>query len=208
MMHWRHDSFRQAQTVILTEGLSDADPATRHWDALAHARTARAPGARTILLQSATPRSHIAVSGMPGLSRTLQKEWPDTSVAAWSLAAPDAPTRAQNILAALGTTLDDAVLTADGHACQTQVAASLAPPAASSATSPALWLVTGGARGVTATCAVGLARRTGGTFLLAGRSALSPWPHGINPHRRPQVLACRPRPSKLSPAVRRSTRRY
>jgi NAD(P)-dependent dehydrogenase (short-subunit alcohol dehydrogenase family) len=168
-----------AQTVILTEGLSTADPATRHWAALAHARTARIPGARILLLQSASPQSHAAVSGLPGLSRTLQKEWPDTSVATWSLSASDAPTRAGHILPALGTTLGDAVLTADGHACQMQVAASLAPPATHAATAPAIWLVTGGARGVTATCAVELARRTGGTFLLAGRSALSPWPNGI-----------------------------
>ena len=168
-----------AQTVILTEGLSAADPATRHWTALAHARVARAAGARLVLLQSASPQSHAAVSGLPGLSRTLQKEWPDTNVATWSLAAPDALTRAHHILTALGTTLGDAILTADGHARQTQVAASLAPPTTRAATAPALWLVTGGARGVTATCAIELARRTGGTFLLAGRSALSPWPQGI-----------------------------
>ena len=168
-----------AQTVILTEGLSAADPATRHWAALAHARSARSSGARIILLQSAAPQSHTAITGMPGLSRTLQKEWPDTSVATWSLSATDAPTRARHILSALGTTLGDAVLTADGQARQAHVAASLSPPSTHAPTAPALWLVTGGARGVTATCAVELARRTGGTFLLAGRSALSPWPNGI-----------------------------
>jgi|AntAceMinimDraft_5_1070358.scaffolds.fasta_scaffold00158_21 NAD(P)-dependent dehydrogenase (short-subunit alcohol dehydrogenase family) len=168
-----------AQVVILTEGLSAADPATRHWAALAHARTARAPGARILLLQSAAPQAHAAISGLPGLSRTLQKEWPDTSVATWSFAAPDAPTRARHILAALATTLGDALITADGHASQTYVGASLAPPVTKAATAPAIWLVTGGARGVTATCAIELARRTGGTFLLAGRSALSRWPQGI-----------------------------
>lgn len=169
-----------AQTVILTEGLSSAPPAERHWQALANARAARAPGARIILLQSAAPQSHAAVSGMPGLSRTLQKEWPDTAIAAWSLIAPDADSRARHILSALGATLGDAVLTSDGQARQTHVAASLTPPATRAPTAPALWLVTGGARGVTATCAVELARRAGGTFLLAGRSALSPWPHGID----------------------------
>lgn len=168
-----------AQTVILTEGLSISAPADRHWQALAQARTASTPGARIILLQTAAPTNHTAINGMPGLSRTLQKEWPETHVAAWSLAAPDAPTRAQHILTALGTALGDAILTADGHARQTHVAATLAPPATHAPTSSALWLVTGGARGVTATCAVELARRTGGTFLLAGRSALSPWPQGI-----------------------------
>jgi NAD(P)-dependent dehydrogenase (short-subunit alcohol dehydrogenase family) len=169
-----------AQTVILTEGLSAAAPADRHWQALAHARAARTQGARIILLQTAAPHAHAAISGMPGLSRTLQKEWPDTAIAAWSLTAPDATSRARHILCALATTLGDAVLTADGQARQTQVAAALTPPATRTPTAPALWLVTGGARGVTATCAVELARRAGGTFLLAGRSALSPWPHGID----------------------------
>jgi NAD(P)-dependent dehydrogenase (short-subunit alcohol dehydrogenase family) len=168
-----------AQTVILTEGLSATAPADRHWQALAQARAARTPGARIILLQSATPQSRTMVSGLPGLSRTLQKEWPDTSVAAWSLTAPDAEACAHHILSALGTRLGDAVLTADGQAQQTHVAVSLIPPTVHAPTAPALWLVTGGARGVTATCAIELARRTGGTFLLAGRSALSPWPQAI-----------------------------
>ncbi|WP_430401323.1 SDR family NAD(P)-dependent oxidoreductase [Hyphomonas sp.] len=169
-----------AHTVIVTEGLSSAAPADRHWQALAQARAARAPGARIILLQSAAPQSHAAISGMPGLSRTLQKEWIDATIAAWSLTTPDATIRVLHILSALGATLGDAVLTSDGQARQTHVAASLTPPATRAASGPALWLVTGGGRGVTATCAIELARRTGGTFLLAGRSALSPWPHGID----------------------------
>ena len=169
-----------ADTVIVTEGLSSAAPTDRHWQALAQARAARAPGARIILLQSAAPQSDAAISGMPGLSRTLQKEWIDATIAAWSLTTPDATIRVLHILSALGATLGDAVLTSDGQARQPHVAASLTPPATRAASAPALWLVTGGARGVTATCAIELARRTGGTFLLAGRSALSPWPHGID----------------------------
>lgn len=168
-----------AQTVILTEGLSAAPPADRHWQALAHARTARTQGVRIILLQSATPQGHGAATGLHGLSRTLQKEWPGTRIAAWSLTAPDPHTRARHILSALAASLGDAVLTADGQARQTHIAASLTPPATRAPTAPARWLVTGGARGVTATCAIELARRTGGTFLLAGRSAPSPWPPGI-----------------------------
>ena len=165
-----------AQTVILTEGLTKQPPADRHWSALAQARTARAPGARIILLQSAD-----IVSGLPGLSRTLRKEWPDGSVATLSLSAPDAATRATHTLAALSAPLTDRLLTTDGQSHETHVSPTLAPPTSSAHTAPALWLVTGGARGVTATCAIELARRTGGTFLLAGRSALSPWPQAVAP---------------------------
>ncbi|KCZ94291.1 SDR family NAD(P)-dependent oxidoreductase [Hyphomonas johnsonii] len=166
-----------ASTVILTEGLAAAAPADAHWSALAQARHAGTPGSRIIFLQP----SH-AVSGLPGLSRTLQKEWPETSVATWTLSATDAQARAAHILSALAASLGDALITLDGQAHLTQVGPSLTPPAAARApAAPGLWLVTGGARGVTATCAVELARRTGGTFLLAGRSALSPWPQGIPP---------------------------
>jgi NAD(P)-dependent dehydrogenase (short-subunit alcohol dehydrogenase family) len=41
--------------------------------------------------------------------------------------------------------------------------------------------VTGGARGVTADCAIELARRTGGTFVLLGRSSLAAWPDWLEP---------------------------
>ena len=165
-----------AQTVILTEGLTNQPPADRHWSALAQARTARAPGARIILLQG--PET---VSGLPGLSRTLRKEWPDTNIVTLSLAAPDATTRATHTLSALAAPSSDMRITADGRASHTQVGPTLSPPNSSAHIVPALWLVTGGARGVTATCAIELAKRTGGTFLLAGRSALSPWPKGVTP---------------------------
>ncbi|MEH6695645.1 MAG: SDR family NAD(P)-dependent oxidoreductase [Hyphomonas sp.] len=165
-----------AQTVILTEGLTNNAPADRHWSALAQARAARAPGTRIVLLQSTE-----TVSGLPGLSRTLRKEWPDTSVTTLSLSAPNAAFRAAHTLAALSASPTDRLLTADGQSRETHVSSTLAPPTSSAHTTPALWLVTGGARGVTATCTVELARRTGGTFLLAGRSALSPWPQGVVP---------------------------
>jgi NAD(P)-dependent dehydrogenase (short-subunit alcohol dehydrogenase family) len=165
-----------AQTVILTEGLTKNAPADRHWSALAQARAARASGIRIVLLQSTE-----TVSGLPGLSRTLRKEWPDTIVTTLSLSATDAGTRAMHTLAALAASPTDRLLTADGQSRETLVAPTLAPPTSPRQTTPALWLVTGGARGVTATCAIELARRTGGTFLLAGRSSLSPWPEGLAP---------------------------
>ena len=165
-----------AQTVILTEGLTKNAPADRHWSALAQARAARAHGIRIVLLQSTE-----TVSGLPGLSRTLRKEWPDTIVTTLSLSATDAGTRVMHTLAALAASPTDRLLTADGQSRETHVAPTLASPASSAHTTPSLWLVTGGARGVTATCAIELARRTGGTFLLAGRSAPSPWPEGVTP---------------------------
>ncbi|MEQ9315734.1 MAG: SDR family NAD(P)-dependent oxidoreductase, partial [Henriciella sp.] len=41
------------------------------------------------------------------------------------------------------------------------------------------FLVTGGARGVTANCVIELARHTGSNFVLLGRSEIKPWPAGL-----------------------------
>jgi NAD(P)-dependent dehydrogenase (short-subunit alcohol dehydrogenase family) len=52
----------------------------------------------------------------------------------------------------------------------------LPPSAASVVPGSPVWLITGGGRGVTADCAIELAKRTGGSFILLGRSDLVAWP--------------------------------
>lgn len=156
-----------AAATILTEGLTDAAANTRHWAALAAARSARREGGVTLLLQSAT-----AWSGLEGLSRTLRKEWTESRTFAWTL-----PCGGEALVAhALRSGYADGEISSNAALMTPAPGACLAPPSAEPGARAAVWLVTGGARGVTAACAIELARHVGGTILLAGRSAETPWP--------------------------------
>lgn len=162
----------------------------RHWAALTAARHARLPGAKLIFLQRLS-----ADSGLEGLARTLRREWPDVAAACWTLIEN---VSGDVITGWLAHSAEDLWLSPDGTARRAALGPFIAPrpipPAA-----PGLWLVTGGARGVTANCAIEIARHSGGTFLLAGRSAETPWPVGL-----PQVADLKAlRGLMASAAVRR-----
>lgn len=159
-----------AQTVLFTEGLS-ADPmSTRHWKALAASRQARSAGAHLVFLQQMQ-----ADTGMEGLARTLRREWPESSVSCWTVL--DTLSGAA-LISWLGTPGEDLWISADGMAHRPALSETVSPTPLPPS-QPGIWLVTGGARGVTATCAAALAGQVGGTFILAGRSAETPWPAGI-----------------------------
>jgi len=156
-----------ADAVIVTEGLSSDEPAARHWAVLQAARAARRDGGVIIILQR-----EGSLSGAEGLSRTLRKEWTGTQTFAWSVTDDLEDAVAGGISGGFG----DGVIS---NACTLRVAqpgAPLSPPTVLPDADPGVWLVTGGARGVTAACAIELARVAGGTILLAGRSAETPWP--------------------------------
>jgi len=156
-----------ASATILTEGLTNVAADARHWATLVAARAARREGGLTLLLQSAD-----AWSGLEGLSRTLRKEWPESRAFAWTL-----PPGGEALVAhALRSGYADGEISFTGTLSVPSPGPSLAPPSVIPGASPGVWLVTGGARGVTAACAIELARRAGGTILLAGRSAETPWP--------------------------------
>ena len=168
----------KARTIILTEGLSSADPTERHWAALRQARTVRESAASIIFLQARTAQSYADISGLTGLSRTLRKEWSDGAYVTWTLTGTQPDALAEQVCACLSHFPGDALITDTAYQA-TQTGNLLASPAIKQATSPQVWLITGGARGVTASCAIELAQRCGGTFLLAGRSSQAPWPAGI-----------------------------
>lgn len=158
-----------ADAVIVTSGLSDAAPAARHWSALEMAKLARRDDAVTLLLQPREP-----ASGLEGLSRTLRKEWPECQTFAWTVSEPSASAVVAQVAHALAKGFADGDL-ASRTVVVPQAGAPLRPPEALDAVEPAVWLVTGGGRGVTAACAIELARAVGGTILLAGRSEETPW---------------------------------
>lgn len=159
-----------AGTVFFTEGLSDAPMTSRHWVALKASRKARASGAQLIFLQ------HLyADTGLEGFTRTLRREWPDVSAACWTLSGS---VPSETVSHWLGQASEDLWISPDATARRIVLGPMLSPRALAPAGN-SLWLVTGGARGVTAACAIELARQSGGTFILAGRSAETPWPEGI-----------------------------
>ena len=160
-----------AATVVFTEGLSGAPMTTRHWAALTASRAARQPGARLVFLQKIA-----ADTGLEGLARTLRREWPEVSAGCWTL-LDSVP--GEVIAAWLDTGIEDLWISADGAARRAVLGVSLKPQPIPPQEAPGVWLVTGGARGVTASCAIEVARKSGGTFILAGRSAETPWPSDV-----------------------------
>ncbi|MFN7056869.1 SDR family NAD(P)-dependent oxidoreductase [Hyphomonas sp.] len=190
-----------ANLTLITEGLADAPLAERHWAALLAARAAKRPGATLVFLQSAR-----SASGLEGLARTLRIEWPDVRSVCFTLPSDD-PASAAHLLPWLKSAQTDLWFDASYSASRPLLRTS--PPAQNMppADPGAVWLVTGGARGVTAACAIELARLAGGTFLLAGRSSLAPWPEGIaetadlKSLRGALALAARARGEKPAPAA-------
>ncbi len=170
----------EAPVVLITEALAGGAPAELHAGVLAACQRLRAAGRHLVLLEPPVPVSPPAApTGLVGLARTLRLEWPEVRVSAWRL--PDGgPERcAGPVAAALRVDPGDADLAADGTARRLELDRGVRPGAPGPRAARPVWLVTGGGRGVTADCAVALAERMGGTFLLAGRSAAAPWPDGV-----------------------------
>lgn len=161
-----------AAAVIVTEGLTSQQHDVRHWNVLQASKDARCDESVIILLQRPEPHS-----GLEGLSRTLRKEWPATRTFAWTLESAAATHVAQGLRHGYA----DGEIAASGALFSGAPGGALSPPLAPPIAEPGVWLVTGGARGVTAACAIELARTAGGTILLAGRSAETPWPSDLPP---------------------------
>lgn len=166
----------QADCTILTEGYASASITTRHWDALTAACHAR--GTRILMPQPATPNSLQQASGLSGLARTLRLEWPETIVQSITLDCAAPTDIAQAVLQALSISTSDDLTLSGNTLFTSQLGDEIRPPSTQQPIH-ATWLITGGGRGVTATCAIELAQRSQGIFLLAGRSALIEWPTGI-----------------------------
>lgn len=159
-----------ADCFMLTESHARGSAEGRHWAALQAAKAARRAGAIMLFLQSTS-----RLSGLDGLSRTLRKEWPESSAFAWTLQASEP----SYVARCLNTGHPDGEITHAGQMLVPEPDRAILPSSSVHVTEPAVWLVTGGARGVTAACAIELARAAGGTILLAGRSAETPWPDNL-----------------------------
>ncbi|MFF3350596.1 SDR family NAD(P)-dependent oxidoreductase [Streptomyces sp. NPDC002779] len=184
--------------VVLLDALSDPrhpaqDSAEVH-GRLLRALTALAPrdetdagGARSVVLVQdsggpgpAAPPGRAWLGGAVALARTAHQEWPRITVKGIDCVRGGRP--AADVAGALAAELltgggePEVALTADGrrHHPHTEPAPPLEPVETSRTAPDPFFVVTGGARGITAPCLVELARLQRPRLLLLGRSALVP----------------------------------
>ncbi len=189
------------RALILTEGLgADDEPGSLHWTALRQVQ-ASADGlgsGRTslVILQSGGGDRPGGLKGawrggLTALAKTAQKEFPDATCRAIALtgqarqAAEAGPLVARELMEG-GETLEVLIGTRGRRRTARLVPLDGEPDAGerphdSTPGQDDVFLVTGGARGVTADCVVALAARTGAGFALLGRSALVAWPEALAP---------------------------
>jgi len=117
--------------------------------------------------------------GASGLAKTAAREWPDRQV---SIAhVPQADPQAFASLLNMAAALPDESIIRHGKPLAARLLNDLPQPVSSAVTAGDVFLVTGGARGVTADCVISLARSSGARFMLAGRSEMVDWPGDIPP---------------------------
>jgi len=117
-------------------------------------------------------RTCAAPNGVSGIVRTAAREWSDACVKAVAMEAPDAVRLVEEVLA--GGPEIEVVLDADGG--RFAVVDTHGPEGGEAAIAPkagGVLLVSGGARGVTAACAVALAERHALKLAFIGRTELS-----------------------------------
>ena len=179
----------QTEAMWVTAGLSNGNAADIHWHVLAQARAFRQAGGKSlILLQDTGGRFQSGPSGgwhggMAALARTAALEWPEMDIRCIDIAVDpdDIHGTTQRLLKAYSYALNVVGVDLSGRLFSMQVEESLPQPmqASTSALETDVWLVSGGARGVTAACIEALAQRIPGRFALLGRSEPAPWPSQI-----------------------------
>jgi len=179
------------EELVVTAALGNGNDRDVHWLALSQAREFhRSGGQSLILLQDTGGNFHEGPSqgwrgGMAALTRTAALEWPEMQIRCIDIAVDpaDVSGTAQRLLTALATGLPLVGIDLSGRVYALQVGKALSPSANAVATTPTapsdVWLVSGGARGVTAACIEALAQRSTARFALLGRSVPAEWPENI-----------------------------
>ncbi|MFK7860641.1 MAG: SDR family NAD(P)-dependent oxidoreductase [Granulosicoccus sp.] len=178
------------QELVVTLALGDGNACDIHWRALAQAQAFhRAGGKSLVLLQDTGGRfdtggpSHGWHGGMAALARTIALEWPQMRVRCVDLAvdSDDIQGTTQRLMAALASMqcVVGSDLSGRLYSLQAVERMSERVPVTTPTLATDVWLVSGGARGVTAACIEALAKRTPGRFALLGRSVPAEWPSNI-----------------------------
>ncbi|MFK8079508.1 MAG: SDR family NAD(P)-dependent oxidoreductase [Granulosicoccus sp.] len=181
-------------TLVITEALGEGNASDVHWRVLEQARMFREAGGRSLVfLQDTGGRFAVGPTqgwrgGMAALAKTALLEWPEMAIRCIDVAVDpeNISGTARRLTSALGSAHSVVGIDLSGQRCVMQAGEPLQPPRqnalpASVSDGPVsdVWLVSGGARGVTAACVQALAQRTPGRFALLGRSELAEWPAGI-----------------------------
>ena len=168
--------------VVLSGGLAQGDPVARHWRVLNALVAVRGQAERVVILQQggvcAPDLRSAFAGGLTGLAKTAAREWESDRVRAVDVGLnADADRLA---VAMLDPDLPVEVAVAGAEICvPVELDLDLPGTRGGAVSGQDVFLVTGGARGVTADCVVALARASGAAFVLAGRSALAEWPQGL-----------------------------
>lgn len=183
------------EQLIITSVNAEGSACDVHWAVLERAAAFRRAGGQSLVLLQNTggcfnggPSSGWH-GGMSALARTAALEWPDMQVRCIDIAvdSTDLQMTARRVLTGLSANHDVVGVDSSGRVFTPQAVRSVSTPISKPALPIAqtqtenVWLVSGGARGVTAACVEALAQRTTGRFALLGRSAESAWPAGIEP---------------------------
>ncbi|WP_300381379.1 SDR family NAD(P)-dependent oxidoreductase [Henriciella sp.] len=182
-----------ADGLILAHGLTGTalDAHAGALEALsAQARRLEAEGGSVIILQDTGGRfqpgdDRAWRGGLTGLARTATHEFPKALIRAIDidiadLGAKAASDRLVEELLSGGAALC-AGLSGRGRVVPGDTPYRLPAAQPGQAGPQDVFLVTGGARGVTADCIIELARRTQARFALLGRSAITQWPDDLEP---------------------------
>ncbi len=179
------------EELVITAGVGGDNTSNTHWHALERAREFHRTGGKSlILLQDTGGRFDAGPSqgwsgGLGALARTAALEWPDMNVRCIDVAVDvaDMPATTQRLLSVFRHDVPLAGVDLAGNVCSLQESEPLSYPTESKTTTPIrqsdVWLVSGGARGVTAACIKALAQRTPSRYALLGRSVPAIWPDGI-----------------------------
>ncbi|MGB3627774.1 MAG: SDR family NAD(P)-dependent oxidoreductase [Henriciella sp.] len=177
-----------ADALILAHGLG-GDTLASHAGAVtslaAMARHFEQKGGPLVLLQNSGGRfqpedDRAWLSGLTGLSRTAQKEFPDAVVRTIDVDVEAFGPRpaADRVLEELltGGAAPCVGLSASGRLVPLETDHHWSPKGTIRPGPDETFLVTGGARGVTADCIIKLAEETRANFVLLGRSEAADWP--------------------------------
>lgn len=166
---------------LFTEGLVERAPAERDYMAL-QAVLSSDSEVHAVMLNRAAADALTNIGGLSGLCRSIRIERPGKQVYALSLHETQSiHENAISIVRALILPRDDYTLAQNGVYRDTPGEEVGPPPISAPFSHSPVWLVSGGARGVTADCTIELARRTGGSFILLGRSDVTSWPSWLEP---------------------------
>ena len=181
--------------LVITTALGFDDINDLHWQALNQAREfVKNGGKRLILLQDtsgcfAAGPSNGWHGGMAALAKTAALEWSGVKVQCIDVAVNQSDIRqtAQRLLKAIESELPVVGVDLTGRLCALQsheldthaLQAAMRNVEVANFKDTDVWLVSGGARGVTANCLVELAGHVKGCFALLGRSTPVDWPTGI-----------------------------